>query len=98
MSSDLYSGAVWAVARGLIGGVVRHGETAGVIVETEAYHESEPACHAHIGRTPRTLTLFGPPGRAYVYRSYGVHAMLNAVSEPEGIGAGVLIRALEPCD
>jgi DNA-3-methyladenine glycosylase len=96
--SDPYSGPVCAVARALIGGVVRHGETAGVIVETEAYHESEPACHAYIGRTPRTLTLFGPPGRAYVYRSYGVHAMLNAVAEPEGIGAAVLIRALEPCD
>ena len=70
------------MARALIGCVVRHGETAGVIVETEAYHESEPACHAYVGRTPRTITLFGPPGLAYVYRSYGVHAMLNAVAEP----------------
>ncbi len=96
--SATYSAEVCAVARALIGAVVRHGETAGVIVETEAYHESEPACHAHTGRTPRTLTLFGLPGRAYVYRSYGVHAMLNAVAEPEGVGAGVLIRALEPCD
>jgi DNA-3-methyladenine glycosylase len=96
--SDPYGEPVCAVARALIGAVVRHGETAGVIVETEAYHESEPACHAYIGRTPRTLTLFGPPGRAYVYRSYGVHAMLNAVSEPDGIGAAVLIRALEPLD
>ncbi len=94
--SDLYAGDVCAVARALIGCVVRHGETAGVIVETEAYHESEPACHAYVGRTPRTLTLFGPPGLAYVYRSYGVHAMLNAVAEPEGIGAAALIRALEP--
>jgi len=96
--SDPYRGPVCEVARALIGGVVRHGETAGVIVETEAYHDSEPACHAYIGRTPRTLTLFGPPGRAYVYRSYGVHVMLNAVAEPDGIGAAVLIRALEPCD
>ena len=96
--AELCAGEVCEVARALIGWVVRHGETAGVIVETEAYHESEPASHAHAGLTPRTLTLFGPPGRAYVYRSYGIHAMLNAVAEPEGIGAGVLIRALEPSD
>ena len=75
--SELYDGDVQAVARALIGALVRHGETAGVIVETEAYNESEPACHAYIGRTPRTLTLFGPPGRAYVYRSYGIHTMLT---------------------
>jgi DNA-3-methyladenine glycosylase len=87
---------VLAVARELIGCTVTHGETAGVIVETEAYHESEPACHAFIGLTPRTSTLFGPPGRAYVYRSYGIHALLNAVCEPEGVGAAVLIRALHP--
>jgi DNA-3-methyladenine glycosylase len=96
--SALYAGEVCTVARALIGCVVRHGETAGVIVETEAYHQSEPACHAYVGRTPRTITLFGPPGLAYVYRSYGIHAMLNAVAEPDGIGAAVLIRALEPLE
>ena len=98
MSWDFYSGDVCTVARALIGCVVRQGETAGAIVETEAYHEREPASHAYGGRTARSITLFGPPGLAYVYRSYGMHAMLNAVAEPEGVGAGVLIRALEPLE
>lgn len=89
---------VLEVARDLVGCTVRHGETAGAIVETEAYHHSEPACHAYVGLTPRTSTLFGPPGVAYVYFSYGVHSLLNAVCEPEGEGAAVLIRALEPVD
>jgi DNA-3-methyladenine glycosylase len=93
---SFYDRPVLEVAPDLIGCVVTHGETAGVIVEAEAYHESEPACHAFVGLTPRTKILFGPPGRAYVYRSYGVHAMLNAVCEPSGIGAAVLIRALQP--
>jgi DNA-3-methyladenine glycosylase len=84
------------VARDLIGCVVRRDGCAGVIVECEAYDHSEPASHAFVGPTPRTATLFGPPGRAYLYRSYGVHVLLNAVCEPEGVGAGVLIRALEP--
>ena len=87
---------VLEVARELVGCVVEHDGAAGVIVETEAYHDSEPACHAFVGLTPRTRTLFGAPGRAYVYRSYGVHALLNAVCEPEGVGAAVLIRALQP--
>jgi DNA-3-methyladenine glycosylase len=93
---EFYARPVLQVARELIGATIEHGDTAGVIVETEAYHESEPACHAFVGITPRTRTLFGPPGRAYVYRSYGIHALLNAVCEPEGVGAAVLIRALEP--
>lgn len=96
--AELCGDEVLTVARALIGCVVRHGETAGVIVETEAYHQSEPACHAFVGLTPRTATLFGPPGIAYVYRSYGVHTMLNAVAEPDGVAAGVLIRALEPLE
>ena len=96
MKPAFYDRPVVEVARDLVGCVVTHGECRGVIVETEAYHDSEPACHAFAGLTPRTATLFGAPGRAYVYRSYGMHAMLNAVSEPVGVGAAVLIRALEP--
>jgi DNA-3-methyladenine glycosylase len=91
-----YDRPVVEVARDLVGCRLAHGSTAGVIVETEAYHESEPACHAFAGLTPRTRVLFGPPGIAYVYRSYGIHALFNAVCEAEGVGAAVLIRALEP--
>jgi DNA-3-methyladenine glycosylase len=89
---------VLEVARDLVGCTVGHGDCSGVIVETEAYHHSEPACHAYVGLTARTSTLFGPPATAYVYRSYGIHALLNAVCEPEDVGAAVLIRALEPLD
>jgi DNA-3-methyladenine glycosylase len=93
---DFYARCVHDVARDLLGCVLRHGEASGRIVEVESYHEGEPACHAYTGLTPRTRTLFGPPGVAYVYRSYGVHALLNAVAEEDGVGAAVLIRALEP--
>jgi DNA-3-methyladenine glycosylase len=96
LPADFYVRGVLDVARDLIGCMVEHRGVAGVIVETEAYHESEPACHAFAGLTPRTATLFGEPGRAYVYRSYGIHALLNAVCEPKGVGAAVLIRALDP--
>jgi DNA-3-methyladenine glycosylase len=98
MDPEFYARDVVTVARDLVGCTVSHGATSGMIVETEAYHESEPACHAFVGLTPRTRVLFGPAGRAYVYRSYGIHALLNAVCEPEGIGAAVLIRALEPLE
>jgi DNA-3-methyladenine glycosylase len=83
-------------ARKLVGCTVAHGGCSGVIVETEAYHDSEPACHAFAGLTPRTWPLFEAPGIFYVYRSYGIHALLNVVVEAEGVGAAVLIRALEP--
>jgi DNA-3-methyladenine glycosylase len=98
MKPAFYDRPVVEVARDLVGCVVAHAGCAGVIVETEAYHDSEPACHAFVGLTQRTATLFGPPGRSYVYRSYGIHALLNAVCEPEGVGAAVLIRALEPAE
>jgi DNA-3-methyladenine glycosylase len=96
LARQFYDRSVHEVARELIGCVVRHGETAGRIVETESYHMEEPACHAFAGVTERTRTLYGEPGRAYVYFSYGVHSLLNAVAEGEGVGAAVLIRALEP--
>jgi DNA-3-methyladenine glycosylase len=98
LGRDFYARSVHDVARDLVGCLVRHGETAGRIVETESYHMDEPACHAYVGLTERTRTLFGPPGHAYVYFSYGIHSLLNAVAEPEGTGAAVLIRALEPVD
>ena len=93
-----YDRSVIEVVFDLVGCVVRHGDTAGVIVETEAYHRSEPASHAWAGLTARTEPLFGPPGIAYVYRSYGIHALLNAVCDHVDSGAAVLIRALEPLD
>jgi DNA-3-methyladenine glycosylase len=96
LPAGFYDRPVLEVARALLGCTVTHAGTSGVIVETEAYHDSEPASHAYVGLTARTRTLFGPPGRAYVYRSYGIHALLNAVCEPEGVGAAVLIRALQP--
>jgi DNA-3-methyladenine glycosylase len=96
LPAGFYARSVHEVAHDLVGCVVRHGDASGRIVETESYHESEPACHAYAGLTPRTSTLFGPPGVAYVYRSYGIHALLNAVADADGVGAAVLIRALEP--
>jgi DNA-3-methyladenine glycosylase len=98
LGRDFYARPVNDVARDLIGCTIRHAGAAGRIVETEGYHESEPACHAYVGRTERSCVLFGEPGRAYVYFSYGVHALLNAVTEPEGVASAVLIRALEPLE
>ena len=99
LGQDFYARSVHDVARDLVGCVVRHGETAGRIVETESYHMEEPACHAFVGRhASAPARCSGRPGSAYVYFSYGVHSLLNAVAEPEGVGAAVLIRALEPVD
>jgi DNA-3-methyladenine glycosylase len=96
LSEDFFGRSVHEVARELIGCTLLHGDSGGVIVETESYERDDPACHAYVGRTPRNEVLFGPPGRAYVYLSYGIHSLLNAVAEPDGEAAAVLIRALEP--
>jgi DNA-3-methyladenine glycosylase len=97
-----YARPTLAVLEDLIGKVLVHdrrGRTAGVIVEAEAYiGEADPACHAAPGPTHRNAPLYGPPGRAYVYLNYGIHYLVNAVTEGEGHPAAVLIRALEPIE
>jgi DNA-3-methyladenine glycosylase len=91
-----FARSVHDVARELVGCGLLFRGVGGVIVETESYERDDPACHAYVGLTPRTATLFGPPGHAYVYLSYGIHSCLNFVCEPEGRAAAVLIRSLEP--
>jgi len=100
---DFYERPTLEVAKDLIGKVLVHetraGIAAGTIVEAEAYiGESDPACHAAPGPTTRNAPLYGPPGIAYVYLNYGIHYLVNAVTESEGWPAAVLIRALEPVD
>jgi DNA-3-methyladenine glycosylase len=91
-----FARSVLAVAPDLIGATLLVNGVGGIIVELEAYHHSEPAAHSFNGPTPRTLVMFGPPGAAYVYRSYGIHWCINFVCEKTGSASAVLIRALQP--
>jgi DNA-3-methyladenine glycosylase len=91
-----FSRSVHKVAPELIGATLLVDGVGGVIVEVEAYHHTDPAAHSFGGQTERNAVMFGPPGHAYVYRSYGIHWCLNFICEPEGSASGILIRALEP--
>jgi DNA-3-methyladenine glycosylase len=96
LGTDFFGRDVHEVARSLIGCQLFYEGVGGVIVETESYNREDPASHSFVGFTDRTSIMFGPPGRAYVYLSYGIHSLLNFVCEPEGEAAAVLVRALEP--
>jgi DNA-3-methyladenine glycosylase len=96
LKRSFFGRSVHEVAPDLIGATLLVDGVGGLIVEVEAYHHTEPAAHSFNGPTPRNQIMFGPPGFAYVYRSYGIHWCVNFVCESEGSASAVLIRALQP--
>ncbi len=96
LTKGFFSRSVHLVAPDLIGATLLFGGVGGRVVEVEAYHHTDPAAHSYRGPTERNSVMFGPPGYAYVYRSYGIHWCLNFVCERKGSASAVLIRALEP--
>jgi DNA-3-methyladenine glycosylase len=96
LTKAFFDRSVHRVAPDLVGATLLFGGVGGTIIEVEAYHHTDPAAHSYNGPTPRNRVMFGPPGFAYVYRSYGIHWCLNFVCEAEGSASAVLIRALEP--
>ncbi|MEH6950654.1 DNA-3-methyladenine glycosylase [Nitrobacter sp. NHB1] len=96
LKRSFFGRSVHDIAPDLIGATLLVDGVGGIIVEVEAYHHTEPAAHSHRGPTPRNMVMFGPPGFAYVYRSYGIHWCMNFVCEKDGSAAAVLIRALRP--
>jgi DNA-3-methyladenine glycosylase len=93
---SFFARSVHEVAPELIGATLLVDGIGGIIVEVEVYHHTDPAAHSYIGMTPRNAVMFGPPGFAYVYRSYGIHWCLNFVCEEAGSASAVLVRAIEP--
>jgi DNA-3-methyladenine glycosylase len=98
IGQDFFARDVHDVARELVGARFLVDRAGGTIVEVEAYDHEDPASHGFRGRTARNASMFGPPGYAYVYRSYGVHWCLNFVCGEEGVASAVLLRAIEPTD